>query len=67
MDHKTHLGLDHHDQLVSIPHATRSWHTFILGATGVGKSTVMENMIAQDMACGDHPQHHSPHRDHASS
>ena len=53
MDHETHLGLDHHDQLVSIPHATRSWHTFILGATGVGKSTVMENMIAQDMARGD--------------
>ena len=61
MDHETHLGLDHRDQLVSIPRATRSWHTFIIGATGVGKSTVMENMIAQDMARGDGVMVLDPH------
>ena len=53
MDYETHLGLDHRDQLVSIPHTVRTWHTIILGATGVGKSTLMENMIAQDIARGD--------------
>ena len=47
------LGLDHRDSIVSIPHAVRSWHTVVLGATGVGKSTLFENMIAQDIARGD--------------
>ncbi len=61
MEYETELGLDQRDGVVSIPHTVRSWHTVILGATGVGKSTLMENMIAQDMARGDGVMVLDPH------
>ena len=53
MNDQTHLGFTHDGHPISIPHRVRIWHTAILGATGVGKSTLIENMVAQDMARGD--------------
>lgn len=46
------LGRDAADQPVAIGPTDRARHMLILGATGVGKSTLMENMIAQDVAAG---------------
>ena len=53
MNDQTHLGFTHDGHPISIPQRVRVWHTAILGATGVGKSTLIENMVAQDMARGD--------------
>jgi hypothetical protein len=46
------LGRDAADRPVAIGATDRARHMVILGATGVGKSTLMANMIAQDVAAG---------------
>lgn len=46
------LGRDAADRPVAIGPTDRARHMVILGATGVGKSTLMANMIAQDVAAG---------------
>lgn len=53
MDHDTRLGVDHNGRPISIDPAVRFTHTAIFGATGSGKSTLIENMIAQDLRHGD--------------
>lgn len=37
---------------VSLPYGSRNKHIFVLGKTGTGKSTLMLNMIRQDMELG---------------
>jgi hypothetical protein len=37
---------------VRFPHADRSRHCYVAGATGTGKSSLLHNMIAEDMARG---------------
>lgn len=37
---------------VRLPHADRSRHMYVLGATGTGKSTLLYNLIVQDMQAG---------------
>ncbi len=39
-------------QPVNVAAEDRMRHTFILGQTGTGKSTLMESMILQDMRAG---------------
>ncbi|MGM0742291.1 MAG: type IV secretory system conjugative DNA transfer family protein [Pseudomonadota bacterium] len=46
------LGHDAANHAVAIGATDRARHMVILGATGVGKSTLMANMIAQDVAAG---------------
>lgn len=46
------LGRDAADRPIAIKAVDRARHMVILGATGVGKSTLMANMIAQDVAAG---------------
>lgn len=40
-------------RLFGIRHADRRAHMYLIGATGTGKSTLIENMIRQDMAAGE--------------
>jgi Type IV secretion-system coupling protein DNA-binding domain/TraM recognition site of TraD and TraG len=46
------LGLTPESQPVSIGHRDRALHTFAIGATGTGKSTMLLNQITADMAAG---------------
>jgi len=46
------LGRDAANRAVAIGPTDRARHMVILGATGVGKSTLMANMIAQDVTAG---------------
>lgn len=48
---------------VRMPHADRSRHTYVLGATGTGKSTVLFNMAVQDMHAGHGLAVIDPHGD----
>ena len=41
------------DEWVALTTEQRLRHTWIAGATGYGKSTLLEHMIAQDLAAGD--------------
>jgi len=40
------------EQRVHIPQSDRSRHVYLLGATGTGKSTLLQNMLRQDMDAG---------------
>jgi hypothetical protein len=51
--HHTIIGADHTGTRISISEDVRFFHTALFGSTGSGKSTLMEHMIAQDMARGD--------------
>lgn len=48
---------------VRMPHADRSLHTYVLGATGTGKSTLLLNMMRQDLAAGHGLALLDPHGD----
>ena len=46
------LGLLDDDMPFAIDGSARKQHIYMLGGTGTGKSTLMLNMIAQDMKAG---------------
>lgn len=48
---------------VRLPEASRDRHTYIVGATGTGKSTLMERMIIEDMRRGEGVVLLDPHGD----
>lgn len=48
---------------VAMPQADRSRHTYVLGATGTGKSTLLYNMAVQDMKAGHGVAVIDPHGD----
>ncbi len=48
---------------IGITHAARRHHIYIIGKTGTGKSTLLENMIRQDMAAGMGLALFDPHGD----
>ena len=50
-------------EAVYLTHADRSRHTYILGATGSGKSTLVYHMITQDIAKGEGVCLIDPHGD----
>jgi hypothetical protein len=41
-----------HDAVVRIPERSRDRHCYVIGATGTGKSTLLYNLIVQDLAAG---------------
>ncbi|MEO0585098.1 MAG: DUF87 domain-containing protein, partial [Bacteroidota bacterium] len=60
------LGLNIHQQTeapVSLPLANRLRHTHIIGATGTGKSTLLTNLICQDIKQGVGCAVFDPHGD----
>ncbi len=48
---------------VLFPHASRPFHTWVLGVTGSGKSTLLESMILQDIRAGRGALVVDPHGD----
>lgn len=48
---------------VRMPHQDRSLHSYLLGATGTGKSTLLYNMAVQDMQAGHGLAIFDPHGD----
>ena len=50
-------------QTVKLAHADRSRHVYLLGATGTGKSTLLYNMIRQDIQAGFGLAMMDPHGD----
>jgi len=46
------IGKDARERVVDIPRADLSRHVYIVGATGTGKSTLIANMIRQDVEAG---------------
>ncbi len=50
-------------QTVTLSPEQRLRHTYIIGASGTGKSTLMLNMIVQDMQCGNGIAVLDPHGD----
>ena len=59
----THLGIDADGESVGVSLEERLRHTAAFGATGVGKSTLFLNLIAQSMAHGDGLLLLDPHGD----
>lgn len=53
------------DVVVRLDQTDRRRHAYIVGQTGTGKSTLMENMIVQDMAAGSGLAFIDPHGDTA--
>lgn len=58
-----HTQLGGFEQPVNLLESDRSRHTYILGATGSGKSSMLFNMICQDMAAGNALIFIDPHGD----
>jgi hypothetical protein len=50
-----------------IRHAGRRMHSFVIGATGQGKTTLLRNVMLQDIAAGHGVALIDPHSDVASS
>ncbi len=59
----TILGRDSQGKLVSISMRERLTSMYVLGKTGMGKSTLIENMLSQDIAEGMGACLIEPHRD----
>lgn len=60
------LGLDAAGGPVRIPSEDRSYHLFVIGGTGVGKTTLLRNMIREDLASGQSLIVIDPHGDLAT-
>ncbi len=57
------LGHTASGKAVRLPGASRKQHTYIIGSTGTGKSTLIANMIRQDMEAGRGVILFDPHGD----
>lgn len=60
------LGINEHHgtvQYATVPESIRLLHTHILGATGMGKSTLLHSLICQDIANGNGVAVLDPHGD----
>jgi len=61
-----YIGTNHHhgqEYLVSLETESRLSHTHIIGSTGVGKSTLIANMMLADIECGRGCAIFDPHGD----
>lgn len=66
VNRKYSIGINHHngtDTKVMLDDGMRLRHTHIIGATGVGKSTLIANMVLEDMALGNGCTLFDPHGD----
>ena len=61
----THIGQTSHGKPVSLTRDERLRHMAIFGSTGVGKTTFLLNIVAQDIARGDGLLVIDPHGDFA--
>src|SRR5271165_770009 len=61
----THIGTDAAGRPITLTSDERLRHTAIFGATGVGKTTLLLNIVAQDIARGDGLLVIDPHGDFA--
>ena len=69
-DRVIHLGRTnarHPHRLFGIKRNDRLSHMYIIGRTGVGKSTLLQHMIMQDIACGEGLTLLDPHGDLVAS
>ncbi len=57
----------HNNHLVGLSRAARARHVYIIGQTGTGKSTLLLNMLAQDLATGRGCALLDPHGDIAEA
>jgi hypothetical protein len=57
------VNADHPERKVRLPRPDRSRHCYIIGATGTGKSTLLYNMIIQDIENGEGVAVIDPHGD----
>jgi len=65
MDKHTHIGRTSNGIPVALSRDERLRHTAIFGSTGVGKTTLLLNIVAQDIARGDGLLLIDPHGDMA--
>ncbi len=65
MNMHTHIGHTSHGKPVSLSRDERLRHMAIFGSTGVGKTTFLLNIVAQDIARGDGLLVIDPHGDFA--
>ena len=65
MSTHTHIGQTSHGKPVSLTRDERLRHMAIFGSTGVGKTTFLLNIVAQDIARGDGLLVIDPHGDFA--
>ena len=65
MDDHTHIGQTSHGKPVALTRDERLRHMAIFGSTGVGKTTFLLNIVAQDIARGDGLLVIDPHGDFA--
>ena len=65
MDAHTHIGYTSHGKPVALTRDERLRHMAIFGSTGVGKTTFLLNLVAQDIARGDGLLVIDPHGDFA--
>jgi len=65
MNAHTHIGHTSHGKPVSLTRDERLRHMAIFGSTGVGKTTFLLNIVAQDIARGDGLLVIDPHGDFA--
>ncbi len=61
----THIGETSHGKPVSLTRDERLRHMAVFGSTGVGKTTFLQNIVAQDIARGDGLLVIDPHGDFA--
>jgi len=61
----THIGQTSNGKLVSLTRDERLRHMAIFGSTGVGKTTFLLNIVAQDIGRGDGLLVIDPHGDFA--
>src|ERR1043165_3431159 len=57
------IGVDDHDQYISLNDDQRRRHLYAVGKTGVGKSTLLEAMMYQDLFTGRGFAFIDPHGD----
>ena len=64
-ENHTHIGQTSHGKPVSLSRDERLRHMAVFGSTGVGKTTFLLNIVAQDIARGDGLLLIDPHGDFA--
>src|SRR5665213_3596030 len=62
-----YLGSKPNDEHIALDAVERRRHLYIIGQTGTGKSTLLLNLLAQDMAAGEGLALLDPHGDLAEA
>ena len=65
METHTHIGIGSHGRAIVLSREERLRHMALFGSTGVGKTTFLLNIVAQDIARGDGLLVIDPHGDFA--